>query len=196
MNKRLPILVVTAALASAACTVSIDGEAGSTSSSPSWSSAVPLPFTPTITERANDRNDGTPFEPCTAYSDSEVRTLGASPSSISDAAFSDSPNYRGCHWNSTNKAGQFSQTVGNERSLADYKTKQSFRPWRADMQISGRTVIWTTEDDDGCFASFMSQKAIVHSSYRTTSAGKPSPGLVEECRIAIAFATLAISKAP
>lgn len=159
-------------------------------------SPQPLPFTPTISERTNDRNDGTSFEPCTAYSAEEIRALGADPTTISDAGFSDSPNFRGCDWETPGQVGQLDQIVGDEESLANYKAKQDFRPWEPDLQIGGRTVIWTKEDDDGCFASFMSQKAIVHSSYRTTSAGTPSAGLAEECRIAIAFATLAISKAP
>lgn len=178
------------------CSVAIGGYGVPDFVSAPATSTLPLPFTPTIAERTNDRNDGTSFEPCTAYTGDEIRSLGADPGTISDAGFSDSPNFRGCSWVSPDKAGQLDQILGNEESLVKYKTIQSHRPWRADMQIGGRTVIWTTEDDDGCFASFMSQKAIVHSSYRTTSAGNPSPGLVEECRIAIAFATLAISKAP
>lgn len=153
-----------------------------------------LPFVPTIAERSNDRNDGTSFEPCVAYSDAEIRSIGADPAKISDAAISDSPNYRGCHWLSTDEVGRFSQIVGNEKSTDAYKSAQSFRPWQPDRVIGGRTVIVTTEGDEGCFASFMSQNAIVHSAYLVLE--DPSPGLQRECDIAIKWATMAIAKAP
>lgn len=176
----------------AGCAIAVDGQA-----LPSSTSAKPLPFTPSIAERTNDRNDGTTFEPCVAYSAGEIEQLGSVYRSVSDAGFSDSPNFRGCNWDTPGNSGQLGQIVGNESSLANYKAKQSNRPWQPDRQIGGRTVIATAEPHiNGCYASFMSQKAIVHSSYRTTSAGVPSPGLVEECDKAIAFATLAISKAP
>ncbi len=125
-----------------------------------------------------------------------MRALGADPGTLKDAAISVSPNFRGCWWQSPDRVAFFSQTLGNEKSLDIYKVKQSYRPWQPDRIINGRRVIVTTERDTGCFASFMSEDAIVHSSYRIGSAGKPSAGLVAECNKAIEWATLAISKAP
>ncbi|GAB3125578.1 hypothetical protein GCM10027289_00050 [Tsukamurella serpentis] len=155
-----------------------------------------MPFVPRFAGRTNERNDGTSFEPCTAYSDAELRSLGVASQTLSDAAISESPNYRGCHWQSPNGSGRFSQIVGNEKSTSDYKAKQSARPWQPDRVVNGRIVIVATELGDGCLASFMSRNAMVHSSFRVTSPGKPSADLVPECEKAIAWATLAISKAP
>lgn len=178
------------------CAVTVDGEAvpggGVTTSS-----ARPLPFVPKYEGRTNERNDGTSFEPCTAYSDEEMRALGADPRTLEDVMISYSPNYRGCQWKSPDRASFFSQTLGNEKSLEVYKAKQSWRPWQPDRVIDGRRVILTTERDFGCFASFMSEGAIIHSAYTVDGWDKkPSAGLVDECNKAIEWATLAISKAP
>ncbi|WP_231706752.1 MULTISPECIES: DUF3558 domain-containing protein [Tsukamurella] len=187
------------ALLLSGCAVAVEGEAVVEESVVKRSvlaPAQPLPFTPQHAGRTNERNDGTSFEPCTAYTDEEMRNLGAEPRTLKDAAISVSPNYRGCHWQSGDGIASFSQTLGNEKSLDAYKAKQSYRPWQPDRVINGRRVIVTTEDRDGCFASFMSEKAIVHSAYSVAVFGTPSPGLVSECNKAIEWATLAISKAP
>lgn len=192
-------LTLAAALLLPGCAVSVVGEAVPAEQSVPKVSSTPvrsLPFVPKFEGRTNERNDGTSFEPCVSYSDEELRVLGADPSTIVDAATSIAPNYRGCYWQSPDHVAFFSQIVGNEKSLERYKAKQSWRPWQPDRMINGREVILTTERDSGCFASFMSQGAMVHSSYRIGSAGKPSADLVAECNKAIEWATLAISKAP
>ncbi|TWS18677.1 DUF3558 domain-containing protein [Tsukamurella asaccharolytica] len=187
---------VALALLLSGCAMSVGGHAVPEPSSVRVANARPLPFTPQYEGRTNERNDGTSFEPCTAYTEGEMRALGADPRTLKDVMVSVSPNYRGCRWRSADGVASFSQTLGNEQSLDVYKAKQSRRPWRPDRMIKGRRVIVTTEGSDGCFASFMSEKAIVHSAYSVAVLGKPSPGLVTECNKAIEWATLAISKAP
>lgn len=125
-----------------------------------------------------------------------MRALGADPLTLKDVMISVSPNYRGCRWRSPDGVASFSQTLGNEVSLDAYKAKQISRPWQPDRVIDGRRVILTTEGSDACFASFMSERAIVHSAYSVAVLGQPSVGLVAECNKAIEWATLAISKAP
>ncbi|MBS4104496.1 DUF3558 domain-containing protein [Tsukamurella paurometabola] len=196
---RREVSVLLCAIVAGGCAVSVPGEGvpdGNVAARTSVT-ARPLPFVPQYEGRTNERNDGTTFEPCIAYSDAELRALGADPRSVKDVMISVSPNYRGCRWQSPDSAAYFSQTLGNEVSLEIYKAKQRTRPWQPDRIINGRTVILTTEGDDGCFASFMSENAIVHSAYTVDGWGrKPSPGLVAECNKAIEWATLAISKAP
>lgn len=188
-------VVVAVAMLVSACAVSVDGEAVP-ERGPATTSARPLPFVPKYEGRTNERNDGTSFEPCTAYSDDELRALGADPRTLEDVMISTAPNYRGCQWQSPDGTAFFSQELGNETSLAAYKAKQSRRPWQPDRVVNGKTVILTTERDAGCFASFMSQNAIIHSAYTVGSMRSPSRGLVDECNKAIEWATLAISKAP
>ncbi|NMD56334.1 MULTISPECIES: DUF3558 domain-containing protein [Tsukamurella] len=188
--------LVTIAMLLSACAVSVEGQAVPEGRA-AGVSARPLPFVPKYKERTNERNNGTSFEPCTAYSAEEMRALGADPATLQDVMISDSPNYRGCQWQSPDRTGYFSQELGNEVSVEVYKAKQSRRPWQRDRTISGRTVIVTTERDSGCFASFMSEGAIIHSVFHADGKdAKPSPGLVAECNKAIEWATLAISKAP
>lgn len=172
------------------CATEVEGESVA---GPVTSSAITLPFVPTISERSNERNSGSTFEPCVAYSDEEMRSIGADPRTMSDAAISDSPNYRGCHWETPGRVGLYSQIVGDEVSTDEYKRKQYYRQWQPDRIIGGRTVIVAIERPEGCFASFMSERAMVHSSF---SSRTPSEGLRAECDIAIKWATLAIAKAP
>ncbi len=193
------LIGIAGAVLASSCAVSVAGEAVPAEDAVSRAAAAsspPLPFIPEFEGRTNNRNDGTSFEPCTAYTEDEMRALGADPSTIKDVMISVSPNYRGCRWRSPDRVATFSQTLGNEKSLDVYKAKQSWRPWQPDRVINGRRVILTTEREDGCFASFISENAIVHSAYSVAVFGKPSPGLKVECEKAIAWATLAISKAP
>ncbi|GAA0995816.1 hypothetical protein GCM10009551_061450 [Nocardiopsis tropica] len=187
--KPVRFCIVLAAAATAACAVAGDPI-------PAIDVSTSLPVVPTISERVNGRNDGTTFEPCTAYRAEELIPLGIAPSSISDAAFSDSPNYRGCGWDSPDRTLKFSQVVGDEKTLDNYKKKHSNRSWQPDRSVNGRTIAVAPDSNDGCIAVFMSSEAIVGTVVGVTSARPPSPGLQEECDKAFAFASLAASKAP
>ncbi|ADG79521.1 hypothetical protein TPAU25S_00737 [Tsukamurella paurometabola] len=185
-------------LGTAGCATAISGEPTSALWSPR-TSPKPLPFTPTIKNRTNDRTNGTTFEPCSAYTDTELRTLGIDPATISDAAQVDSANYRGCHWQSigystaTGKGILYSQITGDEKSLDTYKRKYRMLPWQTDRIVNRRSIAVATENDY-CLAVFASEAAVV-----ITRAGQPvnpSPGRTVECEKAIAFASLAITKAP
>lgn len=193
MSTRANTIALVSLLVVGGCSISVSGTAvpGQTSTS-----AAPLPFTPTIGERTNDRTDGTSFEPCTAYTDEELERVGISPRTVRDAGFSDSPNFRGCRWDTPDGSGWFGQTVANQAPLNAYKARQSQRPWQPDNQVGGRTLAVAAEQPDGCIAVFVSEAAVVISGFNTISPRTPSPGLVAECDTAIAWATLAIAKAP
>ncbi|KXP12549.1 hypothetical protein AXK60_04860 [Tsukamurella pseudospumae] len=156
-----------------------------------------MPFTPTINDRTNDRTDGTTFEPCNAYTDAELIALNINPETITDAAQVDSANYRGCRWRAQNYTaarggGQYSQIVGREMTLDQYKRYLSTKVWQTDRMASGRPIAVAAENN-GCSASFSSEQSIVTTIATSTN---PSPGNVLECDRAVAFASLAISKAP
>ncbi|WP_343952370.1 DUF3558 domain-containing protein [Tsukamurella spumae] len=177
------------------CTVAVPGEPVAARNP--RTSPVPLPFTPTIKDRTNDRTNGTSFEPCSAYSDAELRALEINPATLADAAKVDSANYRGCHWRandytSARGGGQYSQIVGHKMTLDEYKRYMSTLRWRADRVAHGRRIAVAAEFDN-CVAAFSSEQAIVVTIAAWT---KPSPDLTVECERAVAFASLAISKAP
>ncbi|GAA1011738.1 hypothetical protein GCM10009551_096990 [Nocardiopsis tropica] len=180
-----------------AAAMSVTRTTNAASTTKSHAPAKPLPFTPTIKNRTNDRTDGTSFEPCTAYTDAELIAIDINPSSIRDAAQVDAANYRGCRWNANDYTdsrggGQYSQIVGREMGLDEYKRYMNTLQWQPDRQAHGRTIAYAPEKNY-CISAFASEQSIV-----TTIAGStnPSPGNKAECDRAIAFASLAVSKAP
>ncbi|WP_019203780.1 DUF3558 domain-containing protein [Tsukamurella sp. 1534] len=189
------LVLITCSCTVTSCAVSVPGDP--TAAGIPRTSAKPLPFTPTIKNRTNDRTDGTTFEPCSAYTDPELQALDINPATITDAAQIDSANYRGCHWRAfdyTSARGgtQYSQIVGLEMPLDQYKKKMSSRTWQPDRTAHGRTIAVASGFDD-CVVAFRSDESIVTTNAAATT---PSPGLTAECDRAIAFASLAISKAP
>ncbi len=197
MRHRVSIasLALASAVTLTGCATDVAGEPTSALKSPR-TSPKPLPFTPTIKNRTNERTDGTTFEPCSAYTATELRALAIDPASISDAAQIDGANYRGCHWQSigyTSRVGfRYSQIVGNQGTLDEYKQKYKHLPWQPDRAVQGRRLLLVAENDY-CFTVFASEFALVITS---TSGMQPSPARTVECDKAVAFASLAISKAP
>lgn len=208
--QRIPGLLIACTLLTTACATEVGGEAVSAPSSsvpsfptgaavsPPSPTASPLPFTPRFKARTNERNNGSSFEPCTAYTADELIAIKIDPTTLSDAAKSDSPNFRGCDWKSLNSAQNardyldYSNIVGKRIALDDYKREQSFRQWQPDRTVGGRRLAVGTTSYH-CVAVFISQQATIIS---TAQALHPSPGLVRECDAAVALATLSISKAP
>ncbi|WP_269451169.1 DUF3558 family protein [Tsukamurella pseudospumae] len=177
------------------CTMTVPGQPV-TSGKPG-AVAGPLPFNPTIAERTNDRTDGTTFEPCSAYSDAELRGLEIDPTTVEDAAKVDSANYRGCHWRGSDYSAarggtQYSQIVGVEMPLDRYKRYMRTLPWQADRTAHGRSLAVAAENNY-CIAAFRAELSIVATRASSTN---PSPGRTVECERAVAFASLAITKAP
>ncbi|GAA4383435.1 hypothetical protein GCM10023147_02660 [Tsukamurella soli] len=169
------------------------------------SAAPPLPFAPTIAERWNRRNDGTSFEPCIAYSANEALALGMDPRTLEDAAISDSPNYRGCHWELTRRDGDsrgrwwnwVSQIVGNQPPLTSYKASHHEYAWVSDRFVDGRTFALgnrrTTQSVE-CYVVFTSGTALVGTAVNFETASRRTQA--EECDRAFRIAALAASKAP
>ncbi|RDH11689.1 DUF3558 domain-containing protein [Tsukamurella pulmonis] len=177
------------------CTVAVPGEP--TATSDPRTSAKPLPFTPKINGRTNERTDGTSFEPCNAYTDADLRALDINPASIHDAAQVDFPNYRGCGWRGNGYTAarggvEYSQIVGRELTLDEYKKQMKRLPWQPDRFAHGRPIAVAIENDY-CVANFASEESIVTT---IVASNTPSPGNTVECDKAVAFASLAITKAP
>lgn len=161
-------------------------------------SSKPLPFVPKFKERTNERNNQTTFEPCTAYSADEIRAIGIDPASIKDAAFSDSPNFRGCDWRSLTASPrdrdylEYSQIVGKRQTLEEYRRDQSYRNFREDRIVLGRRIVVSAMKYD-CSATFEVEAT---TAVTIVQALYPSPNLTRECDAAVALASLGVSKAP
>ncbi len=189
-----------AALQVGGCAVAIDGEAtGVTSGAPSLPAS--LPFTPTIAERFNPRNNGSSFEPCIAYTASELAALGLSPLTQRDAAVSNAPNYRGCQWDLTTAADEasnrglnwVSQFVGNQPSLSAYKSAHDNVRWQADLVVGGVAIAVGSSRPGECGAVFRSGQSIVVTLVEFDSSTRSLSG---ECDRAVRLAALATTKAP
>ncbi|GAA4392099.1 DUF3558 domain-containing protein [Tsukamurella soli] len=178
------------------CTTTIPGEpiaAKGSAVASQTAGSPPLPFAVTFTERWNHRNDGSSFEPCTAYSSAELRSIGIDPASVSDAAGHDSPNIRGCHWK-RGDAGP-SQFVTNPAGLDRYKRLQRDKRWSPDTIVNGRRIAVATGDDDTCGAAFESQRALVVTLI-TAYPQRTGRSLDEECAWVVRFASMAAARAP
>ncbi|KXO93940.1 hypothetical protein AXK61_05240 [Tsukamurella pseudospumae] len=86
----------------------------------------------------------------------------------------------------------YSQIVGREMTLEEYKRYMATLRWQTDRTVRGRSLAVAAENDN-CLAVFRSEESIVATIASSTN---PSPGNVIECDRAVAFASLAISKAP
>lgn len=212
MTRVLVAPVVFCALALSACSTTIPGEPNAPTTGPPVSptsaaaatattpqpSPRPLPFVPKIKDRTNDRNNQTTFEPCTAYTDDELRRLNIDPSTMTDAPQADSPNYRGCRWNSVRSSPrdrdylEYSQIVGKRQTLEEYRRDQSYRNFREDRIVLGRRIVVSAMKYD-CSATFEVEAT---TAVTIVQALYPSPNLTRECDAAIALASLGVSKAP
>jgi hypothetical protein len=150
-----------------------------------------LPFRPMFLERSNERNDGSVFEPCNAYADGELATIGIAPRSVRDAAFSRGPNFRGCEWRMP--ASLVTQIVANQGSLREYKRDHHEVVWQADTVAGGHTIATGSYRSGECTSVFKSQAAVVITYVAVWQDGK-WPGTA--CEWVVKFASLAASKAP
>lgn len=160
-----------------------------------------LPFTPSVAERSNRRNDGTSFEPCVAHSPEEIRVLGIDQATMRDAASADSQNYRGCRWELSRRPDDrpghwrnwVSQLVGNQPPLPIYKQGHEEIRWGPDRVSGGRTIAAGTSRSDECVVVFSSGRALVVTLLTLDTETRTQ---TSECARAFRFAVLAASKAP
>ncbi|MCK0439856.1 DUF3558 domain-containing protein [Gordonia alkaliphila] len=163
------------------------------------SPSVALPFSSTFTDRWNEANNGSQYEPCTALVPSELGSVGVDSGSVRDAAGTNGQTLRGCTWDYRATAdGQrwaVSQTVANSSGLAAYKEKYSMDHWMEDLTVYGRVVGVTDSPDLGeCMTYVQSGQAgittlVIH--HRP-----PHPPVSEVCDRAIAFTKATIDKMP
>lgn len=157
---------------------------------------IPLPFENRFPNRWNPSNDGSPFEPCVAFSDDELLRFGIDPSVIEDAAIVDGQGVRGCSWFMKNRFS-ISSLVTNSSSLEVYRRGTAENHWEPDLRIAERTVGLFSLTHGGsteCSTYVQSHSAAVVTNVvpSTSAEGKA----VDTCKLAIDFTRAYIDKIP
>ena len=188
----LPVLLLS--VAGCGESTAVDAVSGTRSGS----AQVDLPFESTFTQRSNERNDGSAYEPCVALGQAASERLGIDAGSVRDAAGTDGQTARGCRWSYSNSDGEqwiVSQTVANSASLSDYKARYEWSHWRADIDIDGRHVGISEDARLGeCMTYVQSRRAAVLTA--VVHQGLPHPPVQEACDRAIAFTEATIGAMP
>ncbi|WP_375004151.1 DUF3558 family protein [Gordonia sp. PS3] len=160
-----------------------------------------LPFPNVHPHRWNRANSGTDYEPCTALSGRDLRTLNVDAGSVKDAAGTDGQTLRGCRWTylgrQQNEKWRVGQFVGNSISLqADKQSKSAeIDIWLPDAVIRGRVVgVHRLRGDHACDTYVQSRAAAVTT--LVTYVGPTPPPPSEICDRALAFTRATISKMP
>ena len=176
MMHRVGPLLAAAAMLCAGCTVVGDPVAAPEPASPT--SQTPtirqtddagrrLPFDTKFPDRWSSNNDGTPYEPCTAVSESILRQFKLNPDSAQDTAAANHQTVRGCRWKfQEESADSVAQSVANAPPLNEYRSKhQGLFTFFPDVTIAGRQVlVFQIPDTSDCSAAVRSGNATVDTS--------------------------------
>lgn len=156
---------------------------------------TPLPFESRFPNRTNAANDGTPYEPCTAFAAADLEKFNIDYTVVEDAAQVDGQGTRGCHWFMPQAFG-FGQVVANSASLDIYKRHTPELDWRPDVVIGGRTVgVFGLKDHGGtCSTYVQSYSAGVVTNILTST--EPEARTVDACQMVLDFTRAYIDKIP
>lgn len=157
---------------------------------------IPLPFDNMFPNRWNSSNNGSPYEPCVAFSDRELERFEIDPDSLEDAALVDGQGTRGCNWLMPDRFS-FGQVVTNSQSLDEYKNGTSEYEWMSELEIQGRTVGQFTlsiEDSGTCSTYVQSGAAGVVTNVVTSKAD--AGRAMDACTVVQDFTRAYIDKIP
>lgn len=187
---------VSVLFASVACTTSTTGQTTSSSADQtSVSTATTASASSGAHAAPNKYNDGTTFDPCTAYTADEIRSLGLDPTTIADV---DDPQLRGCRWmDGPQKAWAFTNDVLNT-TVQKYLEPDSTKYVQRSVTIAGleAAVYSVDRDGQGCDVVLPSQQAVV---FITISLHDPQRGrelVPDTCAKAVDVATFVAGKLP
>jgi hypothetical protein len=157
---------------------------------------IPLPFETTFPDRWNGANDGSPFEPCVAFSDSELVRFRIDPATIEDAAIVNGQGIRGCRWLMPDLFS-ISSLVTNSDSLNSYRDGTKENNWRANLEVNGRVVgLFATEHgvSSTCSTYVQSYSAGVVTNVVTSTSTEGQA--IDACKLAEDFTRAYIDKIP
>jgi hypothetical protein len=157
---------------------------------------VPLPFDNPFPNRWNSSNNGTNYEPCIAFSDSELSAFGIDSAAIEDIAQVDGQGTRGCHWFMPRKFG-FGQVVTNSPSLSEYRNALSELDWKPDIVIEGRIVgVFDLKDDAGSCSTYVQSNVAAVITSITVSTSPDARLEYDACELVFAIVRAYIDKIP
>ncbi|WP_236746701.1 DUF3558 domain-containing protein [Mycobacteroides abscessus] len=141
----------------------------------------------------NTNNNGTSFDPCLAYTASELKSWGVAPGSVEDKGLKDTIQ-RGCLWKGD---GWVLQQLVVNRQLDEYLDQELF-PGAEAITVGGLNAVKfrsPPEDMTGCYVEIPSQKATVGTivSVRDSKAKQAIP---DACTKAVAIAEDTAKKLP
>ncbi|MUM16522.1 DUF3558 domain-containing protein [Mycobacterium sp. CBMA271] len=161
------LIGVVAVLVIAGCGTTVDGQptpdgmhatstgrsSSATTTSPTVTNTLRGPHAP-----PNNRNDGTSFDPCLAYSAEEIKSWGVDPEYVEDQGGPDEI-ARGCLWRADGWSA--TQTVIN-RPVSDYLNAQRY-PGAHPVEIDGLhgAVFGDIIGVGSCNVALPSQRAVV-----------------------------------
>ncbi|ORB52132.1 hypothetical protein BST43_19450 [Mycobacteroides saopaulense] len=191
-------LLTAVALTIAGCGGPVAGDAVTAASSTSSRGATPT--SPTVTNTLpgphpppNQNNDGTTFDPCLAYTASELSGWGIDPATVNDVAIDDTLQ-RGCTWKGD---GWVLQQLITNRSISEYLDPANY-PDAKPLTIAGLQASQHRLGQAGttfCSVQIPSQKAVIATlvSVRDSKAENQIP---DACTKAIQIATDTAGKLP
>ena len=168
----------------------------SSSSAPASETAEPLPFENQFPDRRNPANDGTEYEPCTAFSHVELAKFGVDPAVVEDIAQVNGQGTRGCYWFMPN-AFALGQLVTNSNSLVEYKSALKVLEWKPDITIGGRAVgIFDLKDDTGSCSTYVQSHAAAVITEVSVSTSPSARSAIDPCKLVEDFTRAYIDKIP
>ncbi|WP_336820041.1 DUF3558 family protein [Gordonia sp. MMO-8] len=161
-----------------------------------------LPFDTSHPRRWNAANNGTPYEPCTALTASELAELGIDARSAEDAAGTDGQTLRGCIWDFVDSRAPANiwtlhQIVANSDSLVAHQKRVggSTRTWHPNMQLGDRTI-GVVSIPPAMRCETYAQSSLAGVSTAVTHSGIKEQPLSALCDRAIAFTRATIGRMP
>jgi hypothetical protein len=156
---------------------------------------VPLPFESKFPNRWNGSNDGTPFEPCVAFSEGELKRFDIDPNRIEDAAMVNGQGIRGCSWFMPARFA-LSSLVTNSKSMEEYRDGTVENEWMPNLVISNRVVglFRNAGDASTCSTYVQSYSAAVVTNVVTSMA--PEGRSIDPCKLVEDFTRAYIDKIP
>lgn len=156
---------------------------------------VPLPFDSQFDNRWNEANDGSPYEPCVAFTESELERFNIDSRLVEDAALVDGQGVRGCRWFMRDKFA-IGQVVTDSASLPSYRRATPELDWKADLRIDGREVglFGLNDDNETCSTYVQSYDAAVVTNVVTSTSDEGQK--IDPCKLVQDFTRAYIDKIP